>query len=162
MPVSGRVVDTYVVDGRFHSCNPGPVVALATPFSKNRRHVTIVDTDVDGGTGVGHCAIIEVVALMIGDIASCYSTTRYDDPHPLEPGMFVRRGQPKALYRPGSSTDLLLIEDGRLRFEERLVANARRTDVASRYSLGFGQPLVETDVLVRALIGRAVESPEDR
>jgi phosphatidylserine decarboxylase len=70
----------YQVEGDFHSCNPGPVVAIATPYSKNKRVVSIVDTDVPGGTGVGLVAIIEVVALMIGEIVQVYSEARYDSP----------------------------------------------------------------------------------
>ncbi len=48
-PVSGIVLDTYSVEGRYHSCNPGAAVQLLTPFSKNRRVVTILDTDCAGG-----------------------------------------------------------------------------------------------------------------
>ena len=52
---------------------PGAVVALVTPYSKNSRVVTIIDTEVPGGTGVGLVAMIEVVALMIGEVVQCYS-----------------------------------------------------------------------------------------
>jgi phosphatidylserine decarboxylase len=65
-PVSGKVVDFYSVAGQYHACHPEAVVAMATPFSKNKRVVTIIDTDVPGGTGAGLVAMIEVVALMIG------------------------------------------------------------------------------------------------
>jgi phosphatidylserine decarboxylase len=50
-PVGGQVVDHYEIDGAFHSCNPGAAIAVAAPYSKNRRVVTVIDTDVDGGTG---------------------------------------------------------------------------------------------------------------
>ena len=46
LPVTGRVRDIYTIDGDFHSCNPGAVVRMVSPFSKNRRVVTILDTDV--------------------------------------------------------------------------------------------------------------------
>src|SRR5690606_29907697 len=98
-PVAGRVVDAYAVDGRYHSCNPGAVVQLVTPYSKNKRFVTVIDTDVEGGTGVGLVAMVEIVALMIGEIVQCYSDERYDAPRPVEPGLFLRRGAPKSLYR---------------------------------------------------------------
>lgn len=156
VPVSGRVVDLYTLDGTYHSCNPGAVVAVATPYSKNRRTVTVIDTDVDGGTGVGLVAMIEVVALMIGEIVQCYSGARYDDPQPAEPGRFLEKGQPKSLYRPGSSTDVLLFQQGRIRFADDLLANQQRQDVASRFSRGFRQPLVETDLQVRSLLGTAL------
>jgi phosphatidylserine decarboxylase len=59
-PVAGVVRDFYENDGNYHSCNPGPFVSLATPYSKNKRVVTVIDTDVSGGTAVGLVAMIEV------------------------------------------------------------------------------------------------------
>ena len=156
LPVSGRVADIYMCSGVYHSCNPSAVIEWATPFSKNRRLVTILDTDVPGGSGVGLVAMVEVVALMIGDLRQCYSKRYYDDPQRLEVGMFVDRGQPKSLFRPGSSTDVLIFEPGRLELDPDLIANQRRGDVASRFSSAFGRPWVETEVRVRSRIGRAL------
>lgn len=155
-PVSGRVVDFYTLDGHCHSCNPAAVVAAVTPFSKNRRVVTVIDTDVPHGTRVGIVAMVEVVALMIGDIVQCYSDHGYDDPRAVAPGLFIRKGQPKSIFRPGSSVDVLFFQSGRVRFDADLLVNNHRWDVCSRFSSGFGQPLVETDVRVRSSIGRAV------
>jgi len=152
VPVSGLVRDIYPIDGCYHSCNPGAVVQAVTPYSKNKRVVTVIDTDVAGGTGVGLVAMIEVVALMIGDIVQCYSRQRYDTPQSISAGMFLERGQPKSLYRPGSSVDVLLFERNRVHFAPDLVANARHASAQSRYSQSFGQPLVETDVWVRSAI----------
>ena len=77
-PVAGRVLDIYELSGDYHSCNPQAVVSLITPYSKNKRVVTILDTDTPGGTGVGLVAMVEVVALMVGDILQCYSSRNYD------------------------------------------------------------------------------------
>ncbi len=162
VPVSGVIRDIYELHGRYHACNPGAVVAEITPYSKNRRLVTIIDTDVEGGSQVGLVAMIEVVALMIGDIQSCYSA----NPQGYEPvseqtaGVRLERGQPKSLFRPGSSTDVLLFEPGRIRFCPDLLENQQRQGVSSRFSLGFGRPLVETDVPVRSTIAlsRTAES----
>ena len=153
-PVSGQVVDHYSIDGAYHSCNPTAVVEAVTPYSKNKRIVTIIDTDVSGGTGVGLVAMVEVVALMIGDIVQCYSRHRYDAAEPIQLRQWVQRGQPKSLFRPGSSTDVLFFQKNRMEFDKDLVCNCLRRDVYSRFSLGFQQPLVETDVRVRASIGR--------
>lgn len=158
LPVTGRVVDHYWVDGDYHSCNPAAVVIVVTPYSRNRRYVTVIDTDLPGGTGVGRVAMIEIVALMIGGITQCYSEQGYDAPRPLERGMWVCKGQPKSLYRPGSSVDLLLFEPHRLRFDPDLLANQQRTNVTSRFAARFQRPLVETDVPVRASIGRRLEN----
>ncbi len=151
-PVAGMVVDFYEIRGDYHACNPGAVVQVVTPYSKNTRVVTVIETDVPGGSHVGLVAMIEVVALMIGDVVQCYSAERYDDPQPIMRGMFVQRGQPKSRYRPGSSTDVLLFQRHRVNFSEDLLRNTVRADVHSRFSLGFGTPLVETDVKVRSLI----------
>lgn len=152
LPVSGRVRDIYSLDGSFHSCNPGAVVQMVKPYSKNRRVVTVIDTDVPGGSGVGLVAMIEIVALMIGDIVQCYSQRRYDDPVPVTPGLFVKRGQPKSLYRPGSSVDVLLFQKNSIRFCEDLQRNLQHPGAHSRFSEGFGRRLVETDVDVRSTI----------
>jgi phosphatidylserine decarboxylase len=155
-PVAGQVVDIYQVDGAFNSCNPNAIVAVATPYSKNRRVVTVIDTDVPGGTGVGLVAMVEVVALMIGDIVQCYSERGYERPQEVVAGMFIEKGQPKSLYRPGSSTDILIFQKGRVQFADDLQENQRRTDVASRFSQGFKQSLVETDIRVRSLLATAL------
>jgi len=155
-PVAGRVIDHYGVDGCYHSCNPAAIVREVTPFSKNKRVVTIIDTDVEQGSQVGLVAMIEVVALMIGDIVQVYSRHGYAEPLGLQQGMFLEKGQPKSLYRPGSSTDILLFEPGRIRFCDDLLQNQHRCDVTSRFSQGFGRPLVETDIRVRSLLAAAV------
>lgn len=155
-PVAGQVIDIYEIPGGYHSCNPGAVVPVVTPFSKNKRVVTIIDTDVPGGTGAGLVAMIEIVALMIGDIVQAYSETRYEEDRPVTAGMFLRKGLPKSLYRPGSSTDVLLFQEGRTKFSDDLIRNMFLLGVQSRFSKGFGQPLVETDLKVRSIIGTAV------
>jgi phosphatidylserine decarboxylase len=151
-PVAGRVVDFYEIDGEYHACNPGAVVAMITPYSKNKRVVTIIDTDVHGGTRVGMVAMIEIVALMIGRIAQCYSEEGYESPQDVRPGMFVKKGAAKSLYSPGSSTDVLIFQKGRVRFGEDLIQNMLHPSIESRFSRGFGIPLAETDVKVRSLI----------
>lgn len=160
-PVSGVVVDYYEVDGTYHSCNPGPIISVVTPYSKNKRVVTVIDTDVPGGTRAGLVAMIEIVALMIGAIDQCYSEHFYENPQKMEKGLFVKKGQPKSLYRPGSSTDVLLLQRGRVDFSQDLRLNQRRRDAISRYSLGFGRPAVETAVKVRSTIGQALPSMRD-
>jgi len=152
VPVSGEVIDFYQIDGQYHSCNPRAQIALASLHAKNRRVVTIIDTDVPGGTQVGLVAMIEVVALMIGDIVQCYSTSGYEQPRPITKGMHLDKGCPKSLYRPGSSTDILLFQREAVNFSDDLVRNRRRADVLSRFSLGLGRPVVETDVRVRSTI----------
>lgn len=157
VPVNGRVIAIYHVDGRYHSCNPSALVAIASLYSKNRRVVTIIDTDIEGGTGIGLVAMVEVVALMIGDIVQRYSEKRYENPQEICKGQIVKKGCPKSLFRPGSSTDVLIFEPGRIAFAEDLVKNSQRLDVQSRFTSGFKRPLVETDVAVRSIIAESLQ-----
>jgi phosphatidylserine decarboxylase len=154
VPVSGVVCDFYEIEGAFHSCNPAAVVSEVTPFSRNRRAVTIIDTDVAGGSRCGLVAMVEVAALMIGQIVQAYAVEGYEPAEPMRQGLFLRKGQPKSLYRPGSSLDVLFFQPGRAAFNPDLVANQFRRDVGSRFSSWLGRPWVETDVRVRQTIGR--------
>jgi len=158
-PVAGKVIDFYSIPGRYHACHPEAVVSLVTPYSKNKRVITIIDTDLPGGTQVGVVAMVEVVALMIGDIVQCYSEKGYDSPAPVGSGLFVNKGCPKSLFRPGSSTVVLIFQRGRVRFAEDIAWNMRFPGAESILSKGFSQPLVETDIKVRDLIGTALQKP---
>ena len=102
VPVSGCVVDFYQMGGKFHSCNPAAAAAAVSALhAKNRRIVTVMDTDVPGGTGAGLVAMVEVVAMMIGRISQCYSETGYDNPRPVVPGLFLRGAvSPRAFSAP--------------------------------------------------------------
>jgi len=154
-PVAGRVIDFYPISGAYHACNPNAVISVVTPYSKNKRVVTIIDTDVEGGSCVGIVAMIEVVALMIGDIVQCYSEKEYENQLSVGTGMFVKKGMPKSLFRPGSSTIVLIFQKNRVRFADDITANMFYPDAQSIFSLGFGKSLVETDVKVRSYIGSA-------
>jgi phosphatidylserine decarboxylase len=157
-PVSGRVLDFYGIEGACYPCNPGVVVSLASPYSKNRRIVTVIDTDVPEGSQVGLVAMVEIVALMVGDIVQAYSAEKYDDPQMIFKGMPLKRGQPKSLFRPGSSTVVLLFQKDTVQFDRDIQENLNR-DLASRYSLGFGRSLVETEVKVRSGIAKKRSIP---
>jgi len=155
-PVAGKVTDVYEIAGIYHSCNPGAVVCVPHPLSKNRRMVTVLQTDAEGGTGAGLVAMIEVVALMIGDILQAYCEERYDHPRPVSRGMFVRRGRPKSLFRPGSSTVILIFQQGRVDFSPDLILNRHFSSAHNRFLTDLNMPLVETEVKVRSPIARAV------
>jgi phosphatidylserine decarboxylase len=156
-PVTGHVLEIYSIGGRYHPCNPNSAVQLITPVSKNRRVITIIDTDCFGGSCIGRVAMIEVVALMIGQIEQRYSEQRYESPRPLDKGMLLKAGAPKALFRPGSSTVVLLFQRGRIRFAADLISNQHRGGVESRYSLALGEPVTETDVAVRSFLALPAE-----
>jgi phosphatidylserine decarboxylase len=70
--------------------------------------------------------------------------------------MFIKKGFPKSLYRPGSSTDVLIFQQGRMRFADDIVTNMFHQGAESIFCKGFGMPLVETEVKVRSMIGRVL------
>ncbi|MGB5217615.1 MAG: phosphatidylserine decarboxylase [Smithella sp.] len=154
-PVAGKVIDFYPITGAYNACNPDAVVSVVTPFSKNKRVVTILDTDIAGGSQVGIVAMIEVVALMIGDIVQCYCEKEYLNPAPVGTGIFLKKGMPKSLFRPGSSTVVLIFQKNRIRFADDISANMSHPDAQSIFSMAFGKSLVETEVNVRSYIGSA-------
>jgi len=151
-PVAGQVEDFYEITGVYHSCNPSAVVTVVTPFSKNTRTVTIINTDVSNGSNVGLVAMIEVTALMIGEVLQCYSSREYTNPQPIRRGMFLEKGCPKSLYRPGSSTDIVIFQKDRISFDPDITENMYRLNAQSRFSFGFGQSLLETEIEVRSQI----------
>jgi phosphatidylserine decarboxylase len=155
-PVAGKIIDFYQIPGTYHACNPHAVVSVVTPYSKNKRVVTIIDTDVEGGTNAGLVAMIEVVALMIGDIVQCYSEKQYESPVAVGTGMFVKKGVPKSLFRPGSSTVVLIFPKDRVRFADDIAANMFYPDAESIFSHGFGKSLIETEVKVRSFIASSL------
>jgi phosphatidylserine decarboxylase len=69
--------------------------------------------------------------------------------------MFIEKGMPKSLFRPGSSTVVLIFQKDRIWFADDITANMSCPDAQSIFSLGFGKSLVETDVSVRSYIGSA-------
>jgi phosphatidylserine decarboxylase len=156
VPVSGTVQDIYSIAGGYHSCNPAVAGGGFDALSKNLRVVTLIDTDVPGGSRIGLVAMVEVAALLIGRVIQCYSEDAYESPTGLYPGQFVERGAVKSVFEPGSSSVVLLFEQGRICIDEDICANQRRTDVASRFSEVFAVPMVETQVRVRSQFARAV------
>ncbi|MDZ7641477.1 MAG: phosphatidylserine decarboxylase [Desulfurivibrio sp.] len=122
LPVSGKVVDFCHLDGLHHSCHPEAVMAVATPYSSNERVVTIIDSDVPGGSGVGLVAMIEVTALMIGRVEQCYGGEGYADPRPVEAGDASCGGAaPEVSVPAGEQAPIILL------FEPRRIEVCPRT-----------------------------------
>jgi phosphatidylserine decarboxylase len=155
-PVAGVVRQTVTIEGAFHSCNPTALVRFEGSYAFNRRTVTVYDTDVPGGTNVGFVVQVDVAAMMIGQIESRFSAMRYEAARALKRGDFVPRGAPVSLFRPGSSTSIVLWDGRRAAIGDDLVSNSRRSDLRSRFSDWLGRPWVETQVAVRQSISQIV------
>jgi phosphatidylserine decarboxylase len=156
-PVSGRVLHQETIEGRFHSCNPTALIRFAGSYAFNRRVVTVYDTDVALGTQVGIVAQVDVAAMMIGQIESRYSENRYAAPRALRVGDFVPRGAPVSMFRPGSSTSIVMWDGRRAALSRELIANSSRADLRSRFSDWLQKPWAETQVSVRQAISEANE-----
>ena len=136
-PVSGRVVDCYEINGRYHSCNPGAVVVAATPYSKNRRIVTIIDNGCSGGLVCGTGGHDRSGCPMIGQIDQCYlrrlrRSTDHADWHDAQEGLSKEFVPPRKLDR------CIVVEPGRLSFSEDLLRNRFRPGV---FRAGFQKGL---------------------
>lgn len=151
-PVSGIVEDFYEIEGANHSCNPYAVQKIEKPLSKNRRAVTIINTDVSGGTKAGMVAMVEIAALMIGKIIQCCSSNLYDENKEMKKGLFLKKGMPKSRFAPGSSTVVLLFEKNKVRFDEDLLFFSKLKNIPSIFTNDFENPLVEIDLNVREQI----------
>jgi phosphatidylserine decarboxylase len=68
--------------------------------------------------------------------------------------MMLSKGQPKSLFRPGSSVDVLIFQKNRVEFSEDILSNLHHQHAQSRFSQDFGKSLVETEVKVRSQIAR--------
>ncbi len=154
MPVTGKVLDFYILEGKFHSCNPNTIISFATPYSKNLRTVTIIDTDIKGGTNIGLVAFVEVAALMVGDIVQCYSENKYENPVSCINQMVLKKGCPKSLFKPGSSTVIVFFEKDRVSFSKDLVQNRINLNRENLFNNQVDIRLIETEVKVREEIGR--------
>jgi phosphatidylserine decarboxylase len=139
-PVAGRVNDHRVIEGAFHSCNPTALVSFDAPYTLNRRSVTIIDTDVAGGSNVGIVAVVCVAAMMIGDIAMAYSAQGYEASIANVRDVYLRRGVPFVLFRPGRSTCIVLWNPARAQFSPTLLTNAAHQAVRSRFSDWLSSP----------------------
>lgn len=162
-PVSGKVAACRELEGRFFSVNPAALSTIRQVLSSNRRIVILIDTDVEGGTGVGAVACVAIAAQVIGRLEIAYSTEGYESPGPAAPGTFIRRGQPLGIFHPGSSTVVTLFEAGRVEWCPDLAQHRNRSDTRTRYTAKiFGRNLTEVRVRVRDTVAyRSGAMPRD-
>jgi phosphatidylserine decarboxylase len=93
---------------------------------------------------------------MIGDIVQCYSECGYHNPQSIHSGLLLQRGAPKSLFSaPGAALSVILFQKNRIEFAGDLVLNLYRSGADSRFSHGFLQPLMETDVKVRSMLAQS-------
>ena len=107
-PCGGRVVETWPIRGHYESVNPLPLAHGAEPFAKNKREVTIIESE-----QLGTVAYIEVGAFGVGRIIQTYA-------EPL-----VAKMDEKGCFEFGGSTVVLVFQPGRITPSADLAANSR-------------------------------------
>jgi phosphatidylserine decarboxylase len=119
-PESGDASEPQRIGGRLHSVHPIALDAGAPSF-ENQRTWTRLET-----RRFGSLLQIEVGAMAVGTIEQAYRAGA------------VRRGQEKGFFRFGGSAIVLLVEPGRLRFDEDLV---RASEAGVETLVRMGEPI---------------------
>ena len=107
-PDAGSASGARPVAGRLHSVHPFALESNAPSF-RNKRTITHLESEI-----FGRIALVEVGAFAVGTIIQTYAPGR------------VERGQEKGYFRFGGSTVVMLLEAGRVAFDDDLVTTSRR------------------------------------
>ncbi len=121
-PASGIAGPSTPIAGRYRSVSPVVIEQDLAVFDENQREVSMLDTERFGKVG-----IVEVGAICVGKIVQTYT-----------PGA-VTRGQEKGYFEFGGSTQVLLVEKGRVTLDEDLRAHSaagRETKVCMGERIG--------------------------
>lgn len=109
-PDSGKVVDHWMVHGRYDSVNPVALRLKPEVFIQNERQVTLLSTE-----NFGRLAYVEVGAICVGKIVQ---THRWNRP--------FLRGEEKGYFLFGGSTVVLLGEKGAWTPSQDILDNSRK------------------------------------
>ena len=107
-PDSGTVRPTRDIKGRYHIVNPLGLDTVPDAFIRNKRSVTVFDSE-----HFGQVSYVEVGGFAVGTILQTYT-----------PGA-VERGQEKGYFKFGGSTLVLIFEPGRIVFDDDLVGDSK-------------------------------------
>ncbi len=120
-PADGVKGENVFIPGRLHTVRP---IALETVpvFAQNAREYTLLSTP-----RFGEVLQMEVGALLVGKIRNHHGAGA------------VKKGEEKGMFLYGGSTVILLLEQGRITLDERLLENTKKG--------------VETPVLMGELLG---------
>lgn len=94
-PDSGRVLESYRLEGPLHSVNPIAIDAVRDVLVTNERHVTLLETE-----NFGKLAYVEVGALCVGKIVQTHQAA-------------FQRGEEKGFFLFGASTVVIVGERGK-------------------------------------------------
>jgi len=106
-PDSGEAGAVRCLRGEYHVVNPIALACVPELLCRNKRAVTVMDSD-----HFGRVAYVEIGALAVASIVQTYGPGR------------VERGQEKGYFQFGGSTIILLFEPGAAAFDEDLVRDS--------------------------------------
>lgn len=98
---------TKKIKGYYYSVNPLALRKVAQLYCKNKREITLFDTD-----NFGTMAFVEVGAAAVGTIVQTFTH-----------GTRVSRGDEKGYFKFGGSTVILFFEKGKVKVDEDILEN---------------------------------------
>lgn len=98
---------TKKVKGYYYSVNPMALKKVAQLYCKNKREITLFDTE-----NFGTMAFVEVGAAAVGTIVQTFT-----------PGEKVCRGDEKGYFKFGGSTVILFFEEGKVKIDDDILKN---------------------------------------
>lgn len=108
-PASGKVSESKAIKGHYFSVSPLALQKSLKIFCENYREYCIQQTK-----EYGDILISDVGATMVGSIVQTYT-----------PNNEVQKGDEKGYFAFGGSTLVLLFEEGKIRFDDDLIANTK-------------------------------------
>ena len=109
-PVGGTAGPSSTVPGLLHSVSPYALEQKIPVFALNKRTICEVQTE-----ELGRVLLLEVGAMGVGSIVQTYT-----------PGAPALRGTEKGYFKYGGSTCIVLVEPGKITFDEDLLRNSDR------------------------------------
>jgi phosphatidylserine decarboxylase len=128
-PDSGTPGPAVAIRGRYHAGGPYSERGLVPFYAENHRMLVRFDSD-----HFGPMAMVEVGALTVGSIRQRF-----------QPGVRVRKGQPKGYFELGASTVVLLFRPGAIVLDADLCAlTAREIECHVRMGRPLGRSAVRS------------------
>lgn len=110
-PTDGKIGKSNLINGDYFSVSTLAVKENIKIFLENKREYSILESD-----GFGDVAIFEVGAAMVGGIKQTYT-----------PDTYVKKGEEKGYFYFGGSTCVLIFEKGKIRIDEDLIENTKKS-----------------------------------
>ncbi|MFO7748909.1 MAG: phosphatidylserine decarboxylase [Desulfobacteraceae bacterium] len=109
-PADGQISRSTAINGAYYSVSPYAVKKRMSIYWENKREYSVLKT-----ATAGDVLMCEVGATMVGTIVQSYT-----------PETNVKKGEEKGWFKFGGSTVVVLLEKGKARVDEDLIANTAK------------------------------------